>query len=106
MVTARYRSIVLVRTFSMYGKNMSQKEVEDLTFEVSLYFCIKALEHEYIFSKYSRNLHILGIFWAWYTNNSFPIIFPKYKKPHFLRSIEILTCSLPKGFQKQDLICI
>ena len=50
---------------------------------------LKAPEHEYIFSKYSRNLNISGIFWACYTKNNFPIIFPKYKKRHFLTSIEI-----------------
>ena len=41
------------------------------------------------FSKYSRNLNISEIFWACYTKNNFPIIFLKYKKRHFLTSIEI-----------------
>ena len=50
---------------------------------------VKALEHEYICSKHSRNFNISGIFWACYTKNNFPIIFPKYKKSHFLASIEI-----------------
>ena len=36
---------------------------------------LKAPEHEYIFSKYSRNLNISEIFWVCYTKNSFPIIF-------------------------------
>ena len=50
---------------------------------------LKAPEHEYIFLKYSRNLNISEIFWASYKENNFPIIFPKYRKPHFLASIEI-----------------
>ena len=37
----------------------------------------KAPGHECIFSKYSGNLNISEIFWACYTRNSFPIIFPK-----------------------------
>ena len=48
----------------------------------------KATEHEYIFSKYSRNLNISEIFWSCYTKNNFSITFPKYKKPHFLTSIK------------------
>ena len=51
---------------------------------------IKAPEHAHIFSKYSQNLNISGRCWACYTKNDFPIIFPKYKKSHFLTSIEIL----------------
>ena len=50
---------------------------------------LKALKREYIFSKYSRNLNISVIFWTCYTKNNFPIIFSKYKKPHFLTSNEI-----------------
>ena len=46
---------------------------------------VKAPEHKYIFSKYSRNLNILEIFWACYTKNNFPILFPKYKKIIFWR---------------------
>ena len=56
---------------------------------LTIVFTSKAREHEYIFSKYSRNLNISGIFWACYTKNNFPIIFSKYKKRHFLTSIEI-----------------
>ena len=46
---------------------------------------LKAPEHEHIFSKYSRNLNILEIFWACYTKNNFPIIFPKCKNLIFWR---------------------
>ena len=51
--------------------------------------CIKTLEHEYIFSKYSLGLNISEIFWACHAKNNFPIIFPKFQKPYFLTSIEI-----------------
>ena len=50
---------------------------------------LKAPEHEYIFSKYSRNLNISEIFWECYTKNNLPVIFTKYKKNHFLTSVEI-----------------
>ena len=50
---------------------------------------VKTLEHEYIFSKYSQNLNISELFCRCYTKNNFPIIIPKFKKPHFLKSIEI-----------------
>ena len=36
-------------------------------------------------------LNISGIFWACYTKNNYPLIFPKYKKPYFLTSVEILN---------------
>ena len=49
----------------------------------------KPPEHECIVLTYSRNLIISGIFWTCYTKNNFPVILPKYKKPHFLTSIEI-----------------
>ena len=39
------------------------------------YWNLKALKHEYIFSKYSRNSNISEIFWTCYTKNNFPIIF-------------------------------
>ena len=54
-------------------------------FTDQLFYILKAAEHEYIFSKYSRNLNMSEIFWACYTRNNFPIIFTKYKTPHFLK---------------------
>ena len=50
---------------------------------------LKVLEHESVFSKYSRNLNISEIFWTCNTKNNFAIIFPEYEKPHFLTSIEV-----------------
>ena len=50
-------------------------EITDITIS------IKALEHGYIFSKYSWNLNISVIIWACYTKINFSIIFPKYRKP-------------------------
>ena len=50
---------------------------------------LKTTEHEYIFWKYSRNLNIPEIFWSCYMKNNFPMIFPKYKNPYILTSIEI-----------------
>ena len=50
---------------------------------------LKALEHKYVFLKYSWNLNILGIFWSCNTKNNFPITFPKNKTPDFLTSIKI-----------------
>ena len=47
---------------------------------------LKAPKHECIFSKSNWNLNFSEIFWACNTSNNFHIIFPKYKKPHSLRS--------------------
>ena len=46
-------------------------------------FALRPRTNEYIFWKYSRNLNISKIFWACYTKNDFPIIFPKYKITSF-----------------------
>ena len=50
---------------------------------------LNAPEHGHVFSKYSRNLNISGLFLVCYTKNNFSTIFAKYEKPHFLTSFKI-----------------
>ena len=62
-----------------FMKTYSDKPIKILQFlsRGKIQKCLKATEHEYIFSEYSRNVNISEIFWSCYTKNNFPIICPK-----------------------------
>ena len=100
----------LIHTWSLFCLERIYVSLYALTFLLKSYyfvflcyvFCLFCFEFDVIFlehlrprntniffSKYSRNLNISGIFWVCYTRSNFPVIFPKYKKHHFLTSIEI-----------------